>query len=703
MKARVISALFLAVTLFAGTAFAQIDITKQPAPGPAPRVAMPVPFSETLPNGLKVFIVTNATQPVVMFRLLVKSGSETDPPDKAGVASFTAGLLVKGTATRNALAFAEQADSRGISIEASATDDYATLTASGLKKHMTAMLDLMTDALLHPSFPQDELEKDRTQTLSGLVSSKKSPSDLSNNLEITVGFNAHPYAQFQTEATVKAITRDDLVAQHARCYIPNNATLAIVGDVTPNDIMPLLRRYFGDWKKAALPAPSYPPQAPLSGKTIHLIDLGSSQSQTTLSVLVTGIPRNHPDWMPLILANSILGGGFSGRLFQNLRESHGFTYGAYSNPDGRCMAGVWTASADVRREATDSAATEILREMERMRTEPVPDTELEMHKQYAAGTFLLSLEQPSTTASYVQFADLFKLPKDYYSTFTARLMAVTAADIQRVARTYFNTANVAITAVGDATAIKTPLERIAPVTLYDTDIKQLDASAAPVAADIDAATLIARHIDAMGGAATLAAVTDRTMEADVTLSMGPAPLKGTMTEIRKAPNKSYSHMAITFQGQTMTQDSWNDGSTVVQASAMQSGPTTLDGEELARELEKSQFNDLLRYKELGYSPAVTAKKQFDGKPVYVLTMKKAHGVSVLLISTETWLLVAEESEEDTQAGKQTVTTRYADYKAVDGVQLPWSVSIDAGAMSMKIAVKSYTQNTGVKDEQFTQK
>jgi predicted Zn-dependent peptidase/outer membrane lipoprotein-sorting protein len=706
ISARIASALCtiaLLAALTGAAARAQIDITKPPAPGPAPTVAMPVPHVETLPNGLKVFIVTNATQPVVMFRLLVKSGAETDPRDKAGIATFTASLLTKGTATRSALEFATQADSRGISIEASAADDYSTLTASGLKRHMTAMLDLMSDALLHPGFAQEELEKDRTQVISGIVSGRKSPSDISNNLEITIGFNAHPYSQFLTEAGVKAITREDLVAHHARTWIPNNATLAIVGDVTPKEILPLLAKYFGGWKRAALPAPSYPAQAPLSGTSAHLVDLGSSQTQTTLSVLVTGIPRSHPDWMPLLLANSVIGGGMSGRLFQNLREKRGFTYGAYSNPDGRCMGGVWTASADVRREATDSAVTEILHEMKRLGSEPVPEAELTMHKQYNAGTFLLSLENPQTTASYVQFADLYKLPADYYATFVTRLMAVTAGDIQRVARAYFGGGNVAITAVGDAAAIKPQLERFAPVTMYDVDIRKLDASAAPAKADIDAETLLARHIAATGGAAAMTAVTDRTMEADVALAMGPNSLKGGMIEIRKAPNKVYSRMSIDFQGQAMVQESWNDGASVVQSNPMQGGNTSLSGADLAREIEKAQFNDILRIRELGYTAAVTAKKQFDGKPVYVLEIKKGLGNTVLLISAETWLVVAMESQEEMAGQTQTVTTRYADYRAVDGVQLPWSIIMDAGMTTMTVKVTSYKQNTGVKDEQFTVK
>jgi predicted Zn-dependent peptidase len=684
--------LTLVVLLLAGTAYGQIDRTKQPPAGPTPKAVFPNYDESKLPNGLKVLIVNNPSQPVVTFRLMIKSGAEMDGK-KPGTAEFVTDLMTKGTATRSSLAFAKEQDFIGISVGAGAADDYMTVAAGGLKKHMNKMLELMTDAIYNPTFPQEEIDKLKKQTISGLKSEKKSPDAISSRLQITVGYGSHPYSMFQTEESVNAITRDDLVKFHKTFFMPNNASLAIVGDVTPEEVLPLIKKYFGDWQSGAFPQTSFPAIKPLKGKSVHLVDLGATQTQTEICVLTTGLKRKDDDQPVLRLANSILGGGFSGRLFQNLREKRAFTYGAYSNLDSRRMGGSWEASASVRRIATDSAITEILNEMKRMQDEVVSAEELDRHKQYFSGTFLLSLESPSTMATRLQDIDLYGLPKDYYQTYIPRIMAVTAQDLQKAAKKYWNIDNVAVLSVGDASVIKPLLEKFGTVKMYDTDMKPVE-DAQP--SDIDGATLLDRVIKANGDE-KLGTMKDRTMEAKIRIPMGPNTMEGTLTQISALPNKLYEKMAL----QMGTQEKWCDGKSIGEAA----GPNThnVEGEELVKALEDAQFNDMYRAKELGFTPTAKSIKKVDGIKVYVLELAKKNSTQTLYVDASTYLVMGEDKVEKSPRGEMTIEIRYSNYKDVDGIMLPFKQSMNVGPTTIDIEVTSYKHNTSPKDDVFTKK
>ncbi|MDX9758714.1 MAG: insulinase family protein [Bacteroidota bacterium] len=695
----------LALLLFVGaSAHAQIDRSKKPAPGPAPKVSFPEFHETTLDNGLKVFIISNHAQPVVTFRLLVKSGSEYDG-EVSGIANAVTDLLTSGTTTRDMLAFAREEDQLGLSIGAAAADDQMSVSGSGLKKHMDKLLTLMTDALYNPTFPQEELDKLKKQSLSGLQTVKRSPDEVMERLKLTVGYAPHPYANFGTEEDVERTTREALVQFHKTYFIPNNASLAIVGDVTPKEILPVVKKYFGRWKKGTLPTNTFPKPRPINGRTVHLVDLGKTQSQTSITAMVTGIERRDADYLSATLMNSIIGGGFSGRLFANLREKHGFTYGAYSSFEARRSAGVWAASADVRRIATDSAFTQILLEMERMRNEAVDGETLDMHKQYAAGRFLLGLENPSTVATMVQNIDLYGLPKDYYRTYVSNIMKLTPADLQRTARTYFTPENIALLAVGDASVIREPLSALGDVHMYDTDMNPVAATTS-YAVDIDGPTLLEKYITAMGGRAVLEKTTTRITEGNVTMSFGPASAEGTMKQIGKAPNKRYQLLtfAVDMGGgpQIMEVEEWVNGEQAWQRQPMQQ-TVEITGDELAQTLEEDRFNGLLYWKELGFVPTVTAKKDMNGTVVYVLDIKKKHGNDELYIDASNYLLVGKSESSETPQGPVVSTTTVGDYRPVDGIMLPHAMTVENPGMTMKMTITSYTHNVDVADEQFSPK
>ena len=452
------------------SAHADIDRTKKPEPGPAPEAAFPDYVTKVLPNGLKIFVIEDDRKPTITMRLVIKAGDASDG-EKPGIAGFVASLLNRGTATRDALAFAKAVDSLGATLEAGAGPDAISVSTSGLTKITDPLLDLFADAVIHPVFAQEEFAKAQKRTYSMLTAQKKEPRSLVGKLMNGTLFGAHPYGKFTTPESVKAITRDDLAVFHAKWFAPNNASLAIVGDVKAAHIVPKIEKALGAWARKEIPMIERAVVAPITGLTIHLLDLpGSVQSNV---IVCRGAPsrQDASDLPEVNVMNSILGGGFSGRLFQNLREKHGYTYGSSSAFGYNKEAGYFQATAETRNDVTAAAITEILGEIKRITTEPVAEPELELQRQYNIGNYLLSLENAGRVATRVQDIDLYGLAPDFYKTYAKRMAAVTPAKVKELAEKYLSTRDTAIVVVGDAKQIRESLEKIAPVVRYDTDLK----------------------------------------------------------------------------------------------------------------------------------------------------------------------------------------------------------------------------------------
>jgi zinc protease len=453
---------------------ADIDRAHPPAAGPEPAASFPEYKTSILPNGLKIFVIENHREPTVTFRLLIRSGESFDGT-KPGLADMTASLLNRGTERRTAAQFSEETDFLGASVEAGAEADSTEVSASGLVKDAAKLLDLFADAALHPVFPAEEVALEQRQEISGLVAEKQQPGTLAARLRDQLIFGpGNPYGAYPTEASLSSITRGDLAAFHARFFSPDNATLAIVGDVHTADIVPMVARAFADWKSAG-PVPDQSKQLaglppPPKERTIYLVDRPGSV-QSTILVAARGMARNNPDGPEFNVLDAILGGGMSGRLFQNLRERHGYTYGSGSTMEMDRWAGVFSASASVRNEVTVPAIQEILSEISRLDTEPVPAPELTMQRHYLAGNYLLSLESPLSTAQRVQAIDLDGLPADYYRTYASRIGNVSAEIVQGLAKKYLAADEMRIVVVGEAKEIQEPLGKLGPVKVYDTDLQ----------------------------------------------------------------------------------------------------------------------------------------------------------------------------------------------------------------------------------------
>src|SRR5690349_22441173 len=438
------------------------------------KVKLPRAQEATLKNGLQVVLLEAHKVPTFNMQLVVLSGGLADKPDYRGLASFTAALLREGTTKRSSKDIAEQVDALGATL--TATSGLSSLTSvvstSGLVENLDQTLELFADVIRNPTFPQAEVDKFKTRTLSQLQLQRSIPQFLAaEQFQRAIYGTTHPASLVSAPAeSIKKLTTKDLADFHAMYYRPNNAILAIVGDVTMKDIMPKLEKAFGDWQKGDVPAVNIPAAPAQSESRIYLIDRPGSV-QTVLQLGTLGIERTSPDYFAVLLADRVLGGGPSGRLFLNLREDKGYTYGAYSNFGGSKFRGTWVSSSEVRTDVTEGAMKEFMYELKRLRDEPVQADELENAKRAIIGSFALSLEQPQALLQNIITQKLYNLPADYWDTYPQKVSAITTADVQRVAKQYIDMNHLQVVAVGDASKAREVLEKYGKVEVFDADGK----------------------------------------------------------------------------------------------------------------------------------------------------------------------------------------------------------------------------------------
>lgn len=462
----------LALTVIQSTAFAQgtFDRTKPPELGPPPRVALPPIVTRELPNGLKLMIVEQHELPLADFVLLVGSGSTTDPTSKTGVANLTSAMLREGTATRKSLEIADQIAFLGINLSPSSSWESSTLSLHTPTAQLDSALALFADVALHPSFPANEFERIRKSRLTDLIRLKdQGPAIASLAFPAIIYGSGHPYgaATLGTETSVKSLSVTDLQNYYQANFKPNNATLIIVGDVSPSQIEQKINAVFGGWQRGDVSPLTYadPPKAGTT--TIYLIDKPGA-AQSSFRIGAVGVPRSTKDYFALSVMNTILGGSFSSRLNQNLRETRGYTYGASTRFDMRRAAGPFSASAEIVAAKTDSALLEFMKELNAIR-QTVPPTELSRAKRFLQLQLPGNFETTQDIAFQLVPVALYGLPLDYYNNYVQNIEAVTQADVARVAQQYINPGSLAVVIVGDRKSIEPGLKAInvAPIVIRD--------------------------------------------------------------------------------------------------------------------------------------------------------------------------------------------------------------------------------------------
>ena len=449
------------------------DASKLPKAGADPKFALPPIEKAKLSNGLEVWTVQQKELPIVSMNMVFKSGGTFEPADKSGVSSMTATLLDDGTKTRSALDIANQLQSIGASMGAGSSWDSTSVSMSSLTRNLDQALDIFADVIVNPTFPDTEFESVRRRTLAGFLQRRSNPNAISDVVYDRVLYGKdHPYGRQLSgdETTIKNLKRDDLVGFYESTYRPNNAVLVVVGDVDGKTLMPKLEKAFAGWKPGTIPSGKLSEAKALDKAGIYLVDRTGS-AQSVVSIGQIGVARDNPDYFPLQVMNSILGGQFSSRVNLNLREEKGYTYGARTGLSYRRGAGPFTASADVQTAVTKESVAEFIKEIKGIRGElPVSQSELEYNKQSLIRAYPRGFETVGQISGQLSNLIVYGLPDSYFNDYISKVNAVTLADVNRVANKYLTPDKLAIVVVGDRKVIEPGLKELNyPITLLDTD------------------------------------------------------------------------------------------------------------------------------------------------------------------------------------------------------------------------------------------
>lgn len=451
-----------------------------PAPLPPRPIVIPAPRETVLSNGLTIVVVEDHRLPLVNYRLAFRVGTAFDPPLLPGLTDLLAGLLPEGTESRTSREIAEEVARMGASLSAGANSDYTIVAASSLSQFNEQILDLMAEVVLQPSFPENEVELAKQNTKESLRQQRAQPSFLASEMVSRVMFGEHPYAIVApTPESIDRSSREEFVKFHRDKLVPNSAVFIVVGDVQHEAIVRKLESLFSTWERGADLVTDFPAPPVRTERVAYLVDRRGS-AQSNIVIANSGILRTSPDYFPMLLMHTVLGANASSRLFMNLREDKGYTYGAYTNLDARRTAGTFRSTAEVRTPVTGDSLKEFFYELDRIRNEVVSEKEIRDAKSYLTGVFPIRLEtQEGLTDQLVQIK-MLNLPDDYLQHYRDRVQAVTAAEIQRVANKYVKPDEAAVIVVGDGSLV---LDQIKPyvgeIEVYNTSGKRksLDAPA----------------------------------------------------------------------------------------------------------------------------------------------------------------------------------------------------------------------------------
>jgi zinc protease len=448
------------------------DRSKPPSIGAPPRLNLPEIQKRMLSNGLAVWLVESHEVPLVQINLLLKAGAGDDPAGKFGLASLTAAMLDEGAGSRSSLELADAVDFLGASLATTASFDASAVRLNVPVARLKDALPLMADVVLRPTFPAAELERLRQERLTALVQAKDDPASVAPLAFVRTVFGAtHRYGTgiAGSEATLKGFTVQDLKSFHTSMYQPGNSVLLVVGDVKLDAIVPQLEMQFGSWKGAS-PSRTPVPQAPqVAQGQITIVDMpGAEQSQIRIGWV--GVPRSTPDYFTIEVLNTILGGSFTSRLNQNLREEHQYSYGASSRFDMRVSAGAFQAGAGVQTDKTAEALKEFFNELNGI-LRPVPEEELTKAKNYAALSFPSEFETSGDLSSKMEEMVIYNLPDRYFGGYIDNLQKVTAPAVQKVAGTYIQPKRFAVVVVGDRKVIEPGIRalNLGPVRVLSVD------------------------------------------------------------------------------------------------------------------------------------------------------------------------------------------------------------------------------------------
>lgn len=685
--------LILTGALLLQTSFAQIDRTKPPKPGPAPIIKIADPVITKLPNGITVLVVENHKLPKVTASYSIDGGPITEGK-KAGVLNLMGGMLQEGTSVRSKAAFDEAVDKIGANVGLSASGG----SASALTRYFDTAFMLMAEALKKPAFNEESFEKLKGMTLTGMKADEKSVTAIAGRVTSALSYGLdHPKGEFQTEESVSNLTLADVKKAYSAYITPSRGYLTFVGDITPAKAQALATKAFGTWKGAPLNLEKLPVVENPSQTVVNLVDMPNAvQSEIRVTNLVN-LPMSSPDYFAVLLANQILGGGAESKLFMNLREKHGFTYGAYSSIGSGRFQTAFTASAAVRNAKTDSAVSEFLTEIDNLRNKPVSDEELQLVKAKYNGSFALGLENPARVATFASDILINDLPKDFYRTYLQKLNAVTAADVERVAKKYFNHNNTRIVVTGKASEIAANLEKLGfPLKQYDKYAKPVVESTAPPVAAADPKGVIEGYLNAIGGKEELLKV----KSIAITLGMAMQGMTLDVQQKRLAPNLELTTVSM---GGNVVNKSLFNGTTGYQEQMGQKRDMGKD--DIDEKKAQTSLFEQVDYLSDKYHLQAAGTEKVDGKDAYKIMVTLPSGkTQTEYYDVSSKLLVRVDKEQ--VANNMTVnnSVEFADYKKVGNILMPYvqkvTVSANGQQQSFEMNATDIKVNEGVTAADF---
>ncbi len=667
-----------AAFLFAGTVSAQkIDLNAMPKPGPTPAINIAKPKTFQLSNGLTVMVVENNKLPRVSANL-----SMDRPPyyegAVSGVSSIMAEQFENGTTNMSKDDFNKKVDYLGANLSFSSNGAFA----NSLSKYFPEVLGLMADAIINPKFSAEEIQNSKERTIEGLKSDEKNASSIASRVSNALMYGKNTSrGEFETVESVSKIQLSDVQNVYKKYYAPDNAYLVIVGDVKFDQVKSLVEKSFNGWKKANTPASQLEPASNVAKTEINVVDVPSAvQSVVSLNNLNT-LKMKDPNYFPATIANYILGGGGEARLFMNLREKNGFTYGAYSSLSASKYSPAFSAEASVRNEVTDKAVKEFMNELNAIST--VKPEELANAKAKLKGSFIMSLEKPETIARFALNQKVQDLPDDFYTNYLKSIDKVTAADVSNAVKSTILPTQSRIFIAGKASDISEGLEKLGyPVKYYDKDANPI---AKPTAQKVDASVTIGsvadKYINAIGGTAAVQKITS--ISTDATTKVQGMDMSMKMVQAKGGKMS----MNISMMGNTVQKIVFDGKEGYMEAQGQKKPLSDKQKAEMSKDTEL--FPELTFAKSAEYKLAGIEK--YNNEDSYVVKGAK----ETYYYSVKTGLKTG---EVKTGEGGS-IPTSYADYKEVSGVKLPFTIIQNMGGMDINLTVKSYLVNQA-KDSDF---
>ena len=683
--------LLITALIFSLSINAQLDRSIMPVGGPAPKIKLDKPKEFKLKNGIRVLVVENHKLPRINYSLRFNRNPIVEG-DKAGVLSLLGSMLGNGTTNIPKDEFNEEVDYLGASINIGFGSGFAfTLT-----KNNERVLELFSDAIINPLLVEEEFEKEKEKLIEGLKTQQKDIDAISGRVAGALSYGKnHAYGEFITEQTINNVKFSDILEYQQKYFTPNNVYIVAIGDVDYKKVKSLISEKFGEWKKGKTvtdPEPILTENVSLT--EIDFIDLPTATQSSIQITNNVDLKMTDEDYFAALMANDILGGGGAGYLFKNLREDKGYTYGAYSSiGSNRYGVSKFRAGAKVRNMVTDSAVSEIVKEISRIRLERVDSELLKNAKAKYVGSFIRNAESPSTIAGYALNIKLNNLPDDYYESYLENINAVTESDVKRVASKYFKIGNSRIIVVGKGSDVVANLEEVGfPIKYYDKYANPVAKPIfnKPIPDGLTGIGVINNYINAIGGRQNLESVNTLVMKADVTIP--GAPFVPTAIIRQKLPNKSSFLIEANMQGQkiTLSKTTFNG----------ERGYNEAQGQR--KDFEEDQLNESMKTKGI-FEELYYTEEQLELVSINSINYEDAYKVKVTIdgkvshryYSVENGLLL---SSEDSDDNNNVVTTNFGNYQTVKNIKLPFYTEIPSQKLEFKTT--SAELNKELKDSSF---